>query len=310
MTGGKFSPVATNRKRLKGDLHNFVNCSVAQPHALQGRVRMVPSASQLPWSSFPMDSQSIAAMVSCERVCEGCLTLANALSRVLVLGRKMSRFFSLLLDPKRCTYSDLLTPKAISTMMASTEDLPLLRHKVFGQEDAAHMMSCYCSSSSRHEEEVEEELSSSISAPSSTNNYERQIKVLKTGFMHVVCILLGYLLNTSYIPLSSLIRYNKTQYYSEQSSIKILGRPKTTEPPEEESTSSSYHYTQVQTISFQIYTGGAPAFINTDDESSTSDKKKENNVHQNPECKGCESNNMCLIFITQRCYCICLIDEK
>lgn len=189
-----------------------------------------------------------------------------------------------------------------STMMASTEELPLLSHKVVCREDAAHVMSCFFSISSRHEEEEEEELSSA-SAPSSTNNYyDRRINMLKTGIMHVVCILLGYLLNTSYNPLykaPSPYHYS-SQYYSEQSSIKILGRPKTTEPSKESTSSSpSYHYTRVQTISFQIYTGGAPAFINS--ESSTSDKKKKKKVHQNPECKGRESN-ICLLFSQRSCY--------
>lgn len=160
-------------------------------------------------------------------------------------------------------------------------------------------MSCYFSSSSRHEEEEEEELSSA-SAPSSTNNYyDRRINMLKTGIMHVVCILLGYLLNTSYNPLykaPSPYHYS-SQYYSEQSGIKILGRPKTTEPSKE-STSSSYSYAQVQTISFQIYTGGAPAFINS--ELSSSDSNKKMKVHQNLECKGCESI-VCLLF-SQRSY--------
>jgi hypothetical protein len=158
--------------------------------------------------------------------------------------------------------------------MESTEDSPLLRHRVVSREDAA----------------------SFSSAPSFTNNNnERRINILKTGFVHIVCILVGYLLNTSHSPLiSSLIRFDKTQYYSEQSSsIKILGRPKTTEPSKESESSSYYYYTQVQTISFQIYTGGAPAFINTDESSSGSsdnnNTNKKKNVHQNPECKGCES---------------------
>jgi hypothetical protein len=171
-------------------------------------------------------------------------------------------------------------------MMASTEDSPLLRHRVVGREDAA----------------------SSSSTPSLTNNYnERRINMLKTGIVHIVCILVGYLLNTSYSPLHS------SSHYSEQSSIiKILGRPsKTTEPSEE--SESSYYYTQVQTISFQIYTGGAPAFINTDEPSSESsdNNNKKKNVHQNPECKGCESNIICCYFTKMLSFfASCLIDKK
>jgi hypothetical protein len=156
-------------------------------------------------------------------------------------------------------------------MMANTEDSPLLRHRVVGREDSAF----------------------SSSTPSLTDNYnERRINMLKTGFAHILCILVGYLLNTSYSPLHS-----SSHYFEQSSSIKILGRPSKTTDPSEESESSYYYYTQVQTISFQIYTGGAPAFINTDKSSSESsdDNNKKKNVHQNPECKGCESN-MCLSF--------------
>jgi hypothetical protein len=172
--------------------------------------------------------------------------------------------------------------------MASTEDSPLLHHRVVGREDAA----------------------SSSNVPSLTNNIynERRINMLKTGFVHILCILLGYLLNTSYNPLHSSSKYSE-----QSSSIKILGRPKTTEPSEESESTSYYYYTQVQTISFQIYTGGAPAFINTDEPSSESSdyKKKKKNVHQNPECKGCESNIICCYFTKMLSFfASCLIDKK
>jgi len=61
--GGMLSPTATVRKRQKGDRQSCVTCSHAQPQALQGKVRTVPHALQLPWRSLPNDSQRIAAMV-------------------------------------------------------------------------------------------------------------------------------------------------------------------------------------------------------------------------------------------------------
>ena len=57
---------------------------------------------------------------------------------------------------------------------------------------------------------------------------------------------------------------------------------------------ASSPYTKVQTLSFQIYTGGAPAFIT--DESTGKERK-------NPECKGCKYQVLALVrrkFICKR----------
>lgn len=50
-------------------------------------------------------------------------------------------------------------------------------------------------------------------------------------------------------------------------------------------------YERVQTLSFQVYTGGAPAFIV--DESTGEEKR-------NPECEGCECN-VIMSFATRGC---------
>lgn len=81
------------------------------------------------------------------------------------------------------------------------------------------------------------------------------------------CILVGYLLNTSYSPISN--RHGTAAY--EDSILASFGSPVRE--------SSKSPYTKVQTLSFQIYTGGAPAYIT---DASTG------KVRHNPECVGCK----------------------
>jgi hypothetical protein len=63
MIGGMFNPNATERYRQNGERHTLVIWSVARPHALQGRVRTVPTASHVPRRILEMDSHRMAAII-------------------------------------------------------------------------------------------------------------------------------------------------------------------------------------------------------------------------------------------------------
>jgi hypothetical protein len=61
--GGRFSPMATDKYRQKGERHNPTSWSVAKPHALHGKIRTAPHASHDPLRILLIDSQRIAAIV-------------------------------------------------------------------------------------------------------------------------------------------------------------------------------------------------------------------------------------------------------
>lgn len=104
--------------------------------------------------------------------------------------------------------------------------------------------------------------------------------------LSAACVLAGYMLNSSYNPMTNL-RTTTAEYEDSvllSSSFGSLWK------------SSKSPYTNVQTLSFQIYTGGAPAFT-TD---ATTGKSK-----HNPECVGCK-----FICIISDVICACGIEAK
>ena len=88
----------------------------------------------------------------------------------------------------------------------------------------------------------------------------------------VVCLLK---IQRNHGPVSSLRTEEHDEVAGSAESLQSLHR--------DGSKSAKSPYTEVQTLSFQIYTGGAPAF--TVDKSTGKERK-------NHECKGCEYNSV------------------